>query len=68
MKFRTRIIPAIAMVAALAGCAKEGELVVDQGVGITAVLTTCPAVGIPDYTGDVTTSFACRKWYVKLRE
>ncbi|MAY21002.1 MAG: hypothetical protein CL955_10335 [Erythrobacteraceae bacterium] len=55
MKFRTRIIPAIAMVAALAGCAKEGELVVDQGVGITAVLTTCPAVGIPDYTGDVTT-------------
>lgn len=55
MKFRTRIIPAIAMVAALAGCAKEGELVVDQGVGITAVLTTCPAVGIPDYTGDMTT-------------
>ncbi len=55
MKFRTRIIPAIAMAAALAGCAKEGELVVDQGVGITAVLTTCPAVGIPDYTGDMTT-------------
>ena len=55
MTFRTRVLPAIALVAALAGCAKEGELVVDQGVGITAVLTTCPAVGIPDYTGDVTT-------------
>lgn len=55
MTFRTRAIPAIAMVAALAGCAKEGELVVDQGVGITSVLTTCPAVGIPDYTGDMTT-------------
>ncbi len=27
---------------------------VDQGVGITAVLSPCPAVGIPDYTGDVT--------------
>jgi hypothetical protein len=55
MTFRTRVLPAIALVAALAGCAREGELVVDQGVGITAVLTTCPAVGIPDYTGDVTT-------------
>ena len=40
---------------ALAGCAGEGDLVVDQGVGITAVLSSCPDVGIPDYTGDVTT-------------
>ena len=55
MLFRTRVLPAIALVAALTGCAREGELVVDQGVGITSVLTTCPAVGIPDYTGDVTT-------------
>ncbi len=38
----------------LAGCAKNGEIVVDQGVGITAVRSRCPAVGIPDYTGDVT--------------
>jgi hypothetical protein len=42
------------MATALAGCAGEGELVIDQGVGITAVLSSCPAVGIPDYTGDVT--------------
>ena len=28
--------------------------VVDSGVGITAVRSRCPAVGIPDYTGDVT--------------
>ncbi|EAQ29249.1 hypothetical protein NAP1_00715 [Erythrobacter sp. NAP1] len=55
MTFRTRILPAIALGAALAGCSSEGELVVDQGVGITSVLTRCPAVGIPDYTGDVTT-------------
>lgn len=41
--------------ATLAGCAGEGDLVVDQGVGITAVLSSCPSVGIPDYTGDVTT-------------
>ncbi|SHN56477.1 hypothetical protein [Erythrobacter sanguineus] len=55
MMFRTRALPALAIMAALAGCAREGELVVEQGVGITAVLSTCPAVGIPDYTGDVTT-------------
>lgn len=39
---------------ALAGCAKQGELVVGQGVGITSLRTKCPAVGIPDYTGDIT--------------
>ena len=51
---RTRVVSAIALLAALAGCAREGELVVDQGVGITAVLSACPTVGIPEYTGDVT--------------
>lgn len=55
MTFRTSAIPAFALAAALAGCAGEGDLVLDQGVGITAVLSTCPAVGIPHYTGDVTT-------------
>ena len=55
MMFRTRAFPVVAATAALAACAGEGELVLDQGVGITSVLSTCPAVGIPDYTGDVTT-------------
>ncbi|MEM7688054.1 MAG: hypothetical protein AAF291_03450 [Pseudomonadota bacterium] len=55
MNFRTRVLAGLAATAALAGCAREGELVVTQGVGITAVLTSCPAVGIPDYTGDITT-------------
>ena len=32
-----------------------GDLVLDAGVGITAVRTACPAVGVPDYTGDITT-------------
>lgn len=54
MMFRTRVLPGVALAAALTGCVGEGELVVDQGVGITAVLTTCPSVGIPDYTGDIT--------------
>jgi hypothetical protein len=43
------------VVTALTGCARSGELVVGQGgAGITAVRTKCPAVGIPDYTGDIT--------------
>jgi hypothetical protein len=36
------------------GCKSRGEIVIDQGVGITAVRSRCPAVGIPDFTGDVT--------------
>ncbi len=38
----------------LGGCAKKGDIVVDEGVGITAIRSRCPSVGIPDYTGDVT--------------
>lgn len=51
-----RFLPVLAIAGSmLGGCANEGELVVDQGVGITAIRTACPAVGVPDYTGDVTT-------------
>ena len=39
---------------ALDGCSSSGELVVEDGVGISAVRSPCPAVGIPDYTGDMT--------------
>lgn len=42
------------LAAALGGCKTKGDLVVDEGVGISAVRGACPAVGIPDYTGDVT--------------
>ena len=49
-----RLLPLLAVGLALAGCSREGELVLNEGVGVTAVRTTCPAVGIPDYTGDVT--------------
>lgn len=41
---------------ALAACASEGDLAISgDGVGITAVRSVCPAVGVVDYTGDVTT-------------
>ncbi|RDC59305.1 hypothetical protein HME9302_00492 [Alteripontixanthobacter maritimus] len=41
--------------AALGGCAQDGQLVLSDGVGITSVRGVCPAVGVPDYTGDITT-------------
>lgn len=55
MMLRARALPALGLVAMLAACSNEGELVIDEGVGIASVLTLCPAVGIPDYTGDITT-------------
>ncbi|ABC62405.1 hypothetical protein [Erythrobacter litoralis] len=46
---------ALAALAVLAACSNEGELVLAEGVGVTAVRTACPSVGVPDYTGDITT-------------
>ncbi|WP_091147249.1 hypothetical protein [Novosphingobium sp. CF614] len=48
------VLCSAAALAALGGCKTKGDIVVDEGVGITAVRSKCPAVGIPDYTGDVT--------------
>ncbi|MFC3098577.1 hypothetical protein [Alteraurantiacibacter palmitatis] len=53
MTLRIVSVAAIAAIG-LAGCKTSGDLVVQQGVGITAVRTACPAVGIADYTGDIT--------------
>lgn len=54
MNLRPTFLTVMLMGSLVAGCAKDGELVVDQGVGVTAIRTACPAVGVPDYTGDVT--------------
>ncbi|MFA7604497.1 MAG: hypothetical protein WCY29_15975 [Novosphingobium sp.] len=54
MTRRYRLLAAVVITAALAGCQTKGELVIDEGVGISAVRGACPAVGIPDYTGDIT--------------
>ena len=51
---RLRLISALAIAAALAGCRSSGDIVIDQGVGIQAFRSACPAVGVPDFTGDVT--------------
>lgn len=53
VRFRTFATAAV-LAAALAGCGKTGDIVVDQGVGISALRSACPAVGVPDFTGDIT--------------
>ena len=55
MIVRHRLLAAVTLAAALAGCKTTGDIVVDEGVGITAIRSACPAVGVPDYTGDITT-------------
>jgi len=54
MHFRKALFTTIAATAALAGCKTQGDIVVEQGVGITALRTVCSAVGVPDYTGNIT--------------
>jgi hypothetical protein len=54
MNARQALLTAAIAAAALAGCRSEGDIVVEQGVGITALRTVCPAAGVPDYTGDIT--------------
>ena len=51
---RRALFAATAAAIALAGCRSEGDLVIEQGVGITALRTVCPAVGVPDHTGNIT--------------
>ena len=54
MKFVAKILVAGTIMASLAGCAKDGELDLSSGVGISVTRTGCPTVAIPDGTGDVT--------------
>ena len=54
MKIRTSLLLLATAAAATAGCRSKGDIIVDEEVGIAAVRGACPAVGIPDYTGDVT--------------
>lgn len=54
MHFRKALFVVTFAAAALAGCNRAGDIVVEQGVGITALRSVCPAVGVPHFTGDVT--------------
>ena len=43
-----------AAMATVAGCAKDNEIELAGGVGITATRSACPAVAVPLHTGDIT--------------
>lgn len=49
----TLLCGAAAMVT-VAGCAKDNEIELAGGVGITATRSACPAVAVPLHTGDIT--------------
>ncbi len=54
MNPRHALLMGLGAALALAGCRSEGDIVIEQGVGITALRSACPAVGVPLYLGDVT--------------
>lgn len=45
---------AVVMALTLAACAGKGQVDLESGIGITAVRSACPTVGIPASTGDIT--------------
>ena len=52
VSFRT--IAPLALLLIAGGCAKSGDISTDGGVGISAVRSVCPVVGVPAGTGDIT--------------
>jgi len=46
-----RLLPAFALLPILASCAKEDDF--DVSGGLNVVRSTCPAVAVPAYTGDI---------------
>lgn len=54
MKKIALIAAATVSLFAIVGCAKDGELDVTSGVGISVTRSGCPSVAVPDGTGDIT--------------
>jgi hypothetical protein len=54
MKIAAIVIYTSAAAALLAGCSKDGELDIGAGVGVNVTRSGCPAVAVPDGTGDIT--------------
>lgn len=49
-----KIFVPVILALSIAGCAGKGQIDLESGVGITAVRSACPTVGVPASTGDVT--------------
>jgi len=48
------ILSSMATLLALSACSRDGDLVLNSGVGVNATRTGCPVVAVPDGTGDIT--------------
>lgn len=48
------VLGGAAALATVAGCAKDNDIDISSGVGITATRNVCPAVAVPMHTGDIT--------------
>jgi hypothetical protein len=51
---KTAIVLTSSIAVLLSGCSTDGELDVTSGVGVSVTRSGCPAVAVPDGTGDVT--------------
>ena len=54
MKFAVKVLTFGIIATTVAGCSNEGELDLGAGVGVNVTRSGCPAVAIPDGTGDIT--------------
>ena len=49
-----KILAPLMLALVVGGCAGKGEISLEGGVGITAIRSACPSVGVPASTGDIT--------------
>lgn len=54
MKFAAKVLTVGIAAVTLAGCSRDGELDIGTGVGVNVTRSGCPAVAVPDGTGDIT--------------
>ena len=54
LRYLPKLALGMATALALSGCAGDNEIDLSAGVGITSTRSLCPAVGVPNQTGDVT--------------
>lgn len=54
MRFVAIVLNTSIAAALLGGCAKDGELDISSGVGVSTTRTGCPTVAVPEGTGDIT--------------
>lgn len=52
-RFEKMVLAAVTVLA-VSGCARDGAIDVSSGVGVSVTRSGCPAVAVPNHTGDIT--------------